>query len=133
MELYDLRIEYDRHPVGLAVQKPRFSWKLKSDKNNTMQKSYHIVVTNADDAGVTWDSNVVESDASVHVEYAGEALKDETEYCIKVEVTDNHDEKAEAEGSFITGILDPMSFEASMITHDFAADNTNCPVFYINY
>ena len=87
MKLYDLRIEYDRQPFGIAVEKPRFSWKLESQKKDTMQKDYHIIVKKAGDESVSWDSGVIMSDSSVHIEYSGEKLWDETEYIVTVAVT----------------------------------------------
>ncbi len=130
MKLYDLRIEYDKQPIGLTVEKPRFSWKLKSDNSNTMQAGYRIIVKKTDDENVVWDSNEVKSDTSIHVEYDGEKLLDETEYSVAVSVTDNHGETAEAEAFFETGVFDAESLKAKMITHDFDSENTSCPVFY---
>lgn len=129
MKLQDLRIEYDKHPIGLTVEKPRFSWKMVSDKKNTMQTSYHIVVTKSESA-IVWDSGEVKSDTSIHVEYAGDKLEDETEYTVMVTVTDNHGETASITGSFETGIFYNEIFEAKMITHDFDENETACPVFY---
>ncbi len=133
LEIYDIRIEYDKHPVGLAVKNPRFSWKLRSDKNNTMQKSYQIIVTNTDTNSVVWDSGAIESDASIHVGYAGDDLCDETEYKVEAVVYDNHGDMAKAESFFVTGIFDVESFSAQMITHDFDADNTSVPIFYKSF
>lgn len=151
MELFDLRIEYEKHPIGLAVEKPRFSWKIRASKKNTMQTDYRIVVEKVDDtinmsAGkktgkghdnenrvVVWDSGIVKSDASVHVEYAGEKLSDESKYFVKVTATDNHGDSAGVSGSFETGIFAPEKFKAKMITHDFDAENTVVPVFYSSF
>ena len=44
MRLYDLRTEYRINPIGLTVKAPRFSWKMESDKKNTLQNSYQIIV-----------------------------------------------------------------------------------------
>ena len=63
MNLYDLRIEYDKAPFGLSVKNPRFSWKLKSGRTDTMQKNYRIVVTESDSGITVWDSKLIESDA----------------------------------------------------------------------
>ena len=133
MNLYDLRIEYDKAPFGLSVKNPRFSWKLKSGRTDTMQKNYRIVVTESGSGNTVWDSKLIESDASIHVEYAGGALLDETAYSVHVEACDNHDEKSEIEGGFVTGIFDPASFQARMITHDLSEDNKSCPVFYSSF
>ncbi len=131
MKRYDLRTEYDINPLGIATEHPRFSWKIESDKNDTVQKSYQVVVN--DGKQVVWDSGTIETQESIHIEYAGEQLQPETEYQIKVTVIDNHDDMGEVEGTFTTGIFDAKSFKAQMITHDFDDDNTNVPVFYTSF
>lgn len=46
-----------------------------------------------------------------------------------VEVTDNHGNTAIGETSFETGIFNPETFHAKMITHDFPEEETACPIF----
>lgn len=77
---------------------------------------------------IVWE-NRAESEESVLVAYAGEALKDETSYGVTVEVTDNHGNTAIGETSFETGIFNPETFHAKMITHDFPEEETACPIF----
>ena len=127
MELYDLRTEYRVNPIGITALKPRFSWKINSEENDTVQKSYHIVVKNGDT--VVFDSGVVESSQSVLVEYRGDVLLSETLYHVEVEVVDNHNHQAKGEMTFETALFDNAEFKAEMITHDFADDETACPVF----
>ena len=98
---YDLRIEYQKNPIGIDEEKPRFSWKIKSDSKNVMQKAYRIVV---DDV---WDSGKVGSSESLHLEYNGEILKSKKRYSVKVKIWDESGEESEwCEGFFETGILD---------------------------
>lgn len=127
MKLYDLRTEYKVNPIGITEKNPRFSWKLESDVNDTMQQSYHIVVKEKD--RIVWEVKE-ENEDSVLIAYAGEELKDETCYDVTVEVTDNHGHTATGEMSFETGILEPETFQAKMITHDFPEDETACPIFF---
>ena len=75
MKLYDMRTEYKVNPIGITEKNPRFSWKLESDVNDTMQQSYHIVVKEKD--RIVWEAKE-ESEDSVLIAYAGEELKDET-------------------------------------------------------
>lgn len=110
MNLYDLRTEYRVNPIGITSLKPRFSWKINSEENNTVQKSYHIVVKNGDT--VVFDSGVVESTQSVLVEYAGDALLPETLYHVEVEVVDNHEHHAKGEMTFETALFDNAEFKA---------------------
>ena len=42
LKLYDLTIEYKHAPLGLDEVQPRFSWKLDSDQQDTVQASYRL-------------------------------------------------------------------------------------------
>ena len=131
MRIYDLRTEYRNNPVGLTDKHPRFSWKIESDEKNTVQKSYHIVVKEQCREGekVVWDTGIKEEETSVLIFYQGEKLNPETFYTVEVSVRDNHDNTGEITGSFETGIYDNTAFTARMITSDFPAEETACPVF----
>ena len=131
MRIYDLRTEYRTNPMGLTNENPRFSWKMESDEKDTMQKAYRIVVKEQGKDGkkVVWDTGVKEEETSVLIPYEGEKLAPETIYTVLVSVTDNHDNTAETTGSFETGIFDNAMFTAKMISADFPAEETACPVF----
>ncbi len=128
MLLCELRTEYRENPIGLSCRLPRFSWKMKSEKQNTMQSWYHIIVS--DKEQVVWDSGKVCSEDSVLISYGGDELIPETHYRVKVETGSNHGESAQGEMWFETGIFDPETFLAKMITHNFAEKETACPTFY---
>lgn len=128
MELYDFRVEYRREPKGLSVRQPRFSWKILSDKRDTYQTAWHLLVTA--DGKTAWDSARTESGQSVLVPYGGESLEEETRYQVKLVVEDNHGQTAESFTSFETGLFDSASLRAEMITHDFPEQETACPIFY---
>lgn len=128
MTIYDFKTEYQTDPVGLSVKTPRFSWKISSKVQNTVQKRYQIVVSNGEK--IVWDSGVTQSSQSVLVPYGGEALEEEQHYRVCVDIEDNHGNRAETEAFFDTGIWDTESFAAEMITHDFPKEETACPIFY---
>lgn len=44
LKLYDLTIEYKHEPLGLDEVQPRFSWKLESDKQDTVQAAYRLAL-----------------------------------------------------------------------------------------
>ncbi len=130
MFIYDLRTEYRKDPIGLAVTAPRFSWKMQAEENNTLQSVRHIVVKeDAENGETVWDSGEVSSDRSVLIKYQGAPLKPETRYQWEVTVQDDHGSTARASAAFETGIFDPETFQAKMITHDFPEGETACPVF----
>lgn len=127
MQVTNLRTEYQENPLGLDTARPRFSWKMESDRTGTMQTAYQVQVIL--EGQMVWDSGRQESDQSVLVEYAGPALQAEQIYAYRVIVWDNHGEMAEAGGSFETGLLAGTNFQAEWITHPFAKEETACPIF----
>ncbi len=74
--LSSLRCEYLENPLGIDVVTPRLSWKLISDGKDVSQSSYRILVASSQELleqnqGDLWDSDKVDSDQSVHLEYQG--------------------------------------------------------------
>ena len=64
----DLTIEYRKNPIGID-EKPRFSWKLESEKQDVVQTNYQIQVVSG--GRLMWDRGRVKSDQSVLVRRAG--------------------------------------------------------------
>ena len=103
LEVNDLTTEMARRPLCVEAQAPRFSWKLDSDRQNTLQNTYRIRVSDAN--GPVWDSGEVTSEQSVYIPYAGKALQPMTRYRWTVTVSDNHGQTATSEAEmFQTGI-----------------------------
>ena len=128
MKLYDLRTEYRENPIGLTDKAPRFSWKIESQEKDTLQTAYEIKVTD-EKGNIVWNSGKKASDQSVLISYEGETLADEMLYKVEVSVADNHRNVESIGGTFETGIFDNAEFIAKMITSDFPAEETACPVF----
>lgn len=127
LKLKDFIIEYLDNPMGIDVERPRFSWKLASDKKDIVQKTYHIVVKNKEKE--VWNSGVIESEQSICVKYDGEALEARTIYDVLVEACDNQQESATASGSFETGLMQYNNMEGSWITHGFE-DTLEAPAVF---
>lgn len=124
--LREFLIEYRENPIGID-EKPRFSWKIESEKQNVVQQSYQIQV--AGQGKLMWDSGRVESDRSVLVPYEGKELKPMVSYQVQVSVWDNHGEMGQASGSFETGLMGEENWKAKWITHGLPEEETACPVF----
>jgi alpha-L-rhamnosidase len=75
------------NPLGLDEATPSFSWQMQSSAVGAAQKSYQIVVSDAE-GNQMWDSGVVESPVSHEIVYEGEALQPCTAYTWQVTVTD---------------------------------------------
>ena len=74
IEIYGLTTEYKVDPIGVGVERPRFSWKISSDVRNTIQLSYRIIVAaNEQDLkreeNLLWDAGIVKTSQSIHINY----------------------------------------------------------------
>ena len=67
LSLYDLTVEQKTAPLGLDEKCPAFSWKLKSERQGVLQKSYRLTVS--DENGIVWDSGEIQSEQSAFVLY----------------------------------------------------------------
>jgi alpha-L-rhamnosidase len=133
LDVKKLRVEYLENPVGIGERKPRFSWIVESDQKNVLQTSYQIQVLEkgAGFHSPLWDSGSVASDSSIHISYAGKALRSRTRYDYRVRITDNHgNESPWSEISYFeTGILDPKEWCADFITPvmEDTSNSSKCP------
>ncbi len=99
ISLEDLRCEYLVDPLGIDVEKPRLSWLIESKRRGERQTAYQVLVAStpellARDQGDIWNSGKVNSDQSVHVEYAGKPLTSRMSCYWKVRVWDRHEEES---------------------------------------
>ena len=101
-EIYGLKVNQITEALGMDVEKPVFSWKLRAEKQNTMQKQAQILVGKTDGSAGVWDSGVMDTDESAGIAYAGEALEAETRYYVTVKVWDQDGEEAETSSWFET-------------------------------
>ena len=79
---------------------PAFSWIVPGKTGGTRQTAYRVIVAdNREDAafgrGNLWDSGMIESDRSVAVRYAGEALKPGKSYFWRVKTVTNTEGESE--------------------------------------
>ncbi len=118
----NLRCEYLVNPLGVDVAKPRLSWILESDRRGERQTAYRVLIASsaamlANDQADLWDSGRVESDATIHVAYAGKPLPSRTQCFWKVQVWDRNGTPSPwSEPAFwAMGLLDPVDWQAQWI------------------
>lgn len=100
----NLKTEYAVTPLGIDVEKPRFSWIMESNKNGAYQKAYQIEVT--DESGtMVWNSGKVGRDTSLNIRYEGSALQPTTRYHWKLTVWNEKNKKLLASSWFETGLM----------------------------
>lgn len=88
-----LSIEYLTNPIGIDIEKPRFSWVMKTKEHNVQQTAYQILVASSpeklDDMHTdVWNSGKQLSNSSVLVPYRGNSLLSGKRYYWKVRVWD---------------------------------------------
>lgn len=104
--LKNLKVEYAETPLGIDVEKPRFSWQMEAPvgSKNYAQTAYRIIVS--DESGTqVWDSKKIKSDISLNVQYDGVSLKATTRYSWTIHAWDNRGRKASASSWFETGVM----------------------------
>lgn len=107
----DLRTEYVVNPMGIDVEKPRFSWTLASDERGVVQQSYRIYVATSEedleDGPYVWESPEENSDSTLNVYYDGPDLEATTRYYWKVlSKTNKGDAVCDTGAYFETGFMD---------------------------
>ncbi len=138
MKIINLRTEYKVNPTGIDTPAPRMSWQLVSGKRGTEQTSYHIRAALSeknlrDNTNSIWDTGIVQSDRSVHIEYSGKELKSGQCVFWKVTVQDNHGDKAVSKETacWEMGLLNEPDWKAFWIEADTEEDvsqSTPCPI-----
>src|SRR5438132_7755372 len=88
-----LRVEYLTSPIGIDVAQPRLSWRIESNRRNTVQAAYQLQVATGETslvrgANLLWDSGKIASDASVFVNYGGPPALSRTRYYWRVRAWD---------------------------------------------
>ena len=79
-EIYELRCEFMKTPLGIDDINPALSWTIKDDRRGAKQIAYHILVASTEqnlvqNVGDLWDSGEQKSDKSHLVRYNGKPLK----------------------------------------------------------
>jgi alpha-L-rhamnosidase len=140
-QVVKLVCEYHKNPIGIDVEKPRFSWQILCDQRNSMQRAYEIRVAESvkklhKKSQLIWASGKVESDKSVNVEYGGPALKSGQRAYWQVRVWNNKGKVTKwSEPAFWEmGIMEPESWRASWITmKDEKKVEGSLPAHYYRY
>jgi alpha-L-rhamnosidase len=99
-------VEYEETPLGIDVEKPRFSWQMASGKRGQSQSAYRITVNDQEGQEV-WNTGKIESGISLNIEYAGKPLQPATQYNWILQVWDQADKLLSAESWFETGLMNP--------------------------
>lgn len=117
MKLYDLQTSHLVTPI--IDQIPEFSWRILSDEKDINQKDYRIVVYNAKNSEVVWDSGLVSSKKQSFIKYEGSKMESRQKYFWKVTVTTDDANRVSEKSWFETGLLDESEWKACWVEYPF--------------
>ncbi|MCH5597812.1 glycoside hydrolase family 78 protein [Niabella ginsengisoli] len=124
VQVQNLLVEQQSHPIGIATSQPRFSWQITSDKRNVEQTAYEIIVasskTNIEKSlGDVWSSGKINTDHSILVPFKGSQLYPNRYYYCKVKVYTNKGDIAWSKPMFFTlGFINKSDWKAQWIGYE---------------
>ncbi|MBZ0299969.1 MAG: glycoside hydrolase family 78 protein [Anaerolineae bacterium] len=117
----NLVCEYRPNPLGIDVIAPRLSWQMQSDRRGARQTAYRILAA-TDPQGLRegqvdlWDSSKIETDQSIHIPYAGQALRSRQRVYWQVTVWDQTGQASQSDPAwFEMGLLERSDWKADWI------------------
>jgi alpha-L-rhamnosidase len=147
LRIENLTCEYLENPAGIDILKPRLSWQLSSDQRGQKQTAYQLLVGSSQEIldkniGDLWDTERVNSDQSIHVEYDGIPFESGMPCYWKVRVWDKDGKQSpwSQSAKWSMGLLNPDDWAAHWIgspdsvtapyfRHSFNLDNTTDQAF----
>ena len=78
--VHHLTCEQETNPLGIEKLQPRFSWQINAEERNFEQSAWQILVADTPEAlnsdnGTIWNSQKVNSPASILVRFEGNVIK----------------------------------------------------------
>ena len=135
VKVSSLKCENKTTPLGVDIQKPRFSWISVSDQRGVIQQAYQILVASTmeklnENRPDIWDSGKIASDKSSQVTYEGKPLESNHKYFWKVQIWDQHGGSHVSEPAlWTTGLFRDTDWKAKWIGLEKAvgSDDPNRP------
>ena len=123
----NLTCEYLENPLGIDIEKPRFSWQIISEDTGVLQQAYQVIAGNdsfrvENGEGNVWNSGAILS-TTVPALYSGSPLQPFTRYFwkVKVQLQDGSWTDFSQTASFETGMMTQTNWKGDWIsdTYDF--------------
>ena len=102
--IVDLKVEYTATPIGIDVERPRFSWKMFAPEQKGRRQSAYALTVKDQDGTLVWQTGKVSSAQSLNIDYAGKPLAAARRYDWSVEVWDENGRPARNASWFETGL-----------------------------
>ena len=126
----DLRVDDSNYescvtPIGIGDRDPRFSWRVKSERNGARQTAYRIKIFNC--SNCIYDTDIIESVKS-HGIRLGISLQPRTQYSWRVSVRDDLNEWYDSDVlHFATGFFSLEDWPTQFVTCKGANGNSEHP------
>lgn len=133
VSVVNLKCEYKVNPLGVDIEKPRFSWISESAQRGVSQSAWQVLVASSrknldENVADVWDSQKVSADQSIHIGYEGKPLESNRTYFWKVRIWDqNGDEHVSEPAFWTTGLLHESDWKSKWIGLDKAV-GTDDPI-----
>lgn len=131
----DLKVLSISNPVGIGTPLPDFSWQWQTDKRESFQRAYQILVASSKeelrhDVGDIWNSGKINSDQQLYISFKGKTLQSAKTYYWKIKIWDNHNNVSSwSDPAFFTmGLLNSTDWKAKWITYN-TSKATAQPIF----
>lgn len=130
----NLNCEHLVNPLGIDVPQPRFSWQLKSNKDDVVQTAYQIEIATDSIAlikekALVWTSGKVASEAML-ISYNGAVLQSFTTYFWRVKVWSNKNKMEVSKiNRFETAMLQASDWKGSWISDSHDKNYKPAPYF----
>ncbi|SHG00553.1 alpha-L-rhamnosidase [Mariniphaga anaerophila] len=140
LSLYNLKCEGLTNPLGIDKTTPRFSWKISSTENGTVQKAFQILVASelselTEKQADFWNSGKIESGSSLFVSYGGKRLSPGVAAFWKVRVWDEQGNVSpwSEPAKFGIGLLTPDDWQAQYIAFNTENGYRECPLLHKDF
>jgi alpha-L-rhamnosidase len=126
LAIKQITVNYLIDPVGIT-ETPQFGWVIESDKTNVIQKTFQLKISNDHNfQNIVYDSGVVKSEQSAHIEAESLELVSSIKYYIKIKISDNSEESGWSDAAcFTTALLRNEEWKGNFVSAETEADADN--------
>ena len=115
LKITALYLDHEKELSG-TDQVPLVSWKLESDRRNVKQSAYRVELSDRPDCcALLFDSGEIHSEEFCRIPDTVQ-LTSHTRYYVRVRVLDDQKQEAEAQTSFVTGIMEQEEWQGCFIS-----------------
>ncbi|MBD3255978.1 MAG: Bacterial alpha-L-rhamnosidase [Candidatus Lokiarchaeota archaeon] len=120
---FELKTEYLSKPIGIDIERPRFSWIVDHPDRQQFQSAYRIIVSSKkshseSEEGDLWDTEKILSQKTINIAYEGLPLKSNKTYYWRAKWWDNEDRESDFSDieHFETALIQDSDWKAHWIT-----------------